>query len=142
MQTNGYSIQLRIETTNSNILINGYNGQVYTVIQTNEPIKITCTKIGCNENGTLSAYVNGQRASKLGGCLSYASNSFIDYKCLSQSFQSVLNPDNSVHDVECRFEETGSFDSVKYTITKLCKFFFQFFYSYFYISAFKIENEK
>ena len=102
-------------------MINGFNGQVYTTITLNELVKITCTKIGCNENGTLTAFVNGNKAQKLGGCLSYAANSFNDYQCLSQSFQSILMPENLVHDVECRFEETGQVDEVKYTISKLCK---------------------
>ena len=120
IETNGVSIQMRIETTNTNVLISGTNGQVYTLIQSNELVTITCGKTNCND-GFLAAFYNGARVAKQGPCANFAdASSYTDYKCLYQTFQAILRVESSTHLIECRYDAANSTDSVKFTITKIC----------------------
>jgi hypothetical protein len=119
----GSSLQIQLETTNQNVLEVGTNN-VYTRLPFgSEAIKVTCTKINCNQVGTLVASVNYLRLPKQGNCQAYAPNMMMsDRSCTTQSFSYTLARDDSVsvYQVVCRLNETFYADAIGFNLYRLC----------------------
>jgi hypothetical protein len=116
-------IQLKLETSNNNFLELGKLSIYSHFPFGDEPIKITCSKLNCQEDGLLEARVNGIVANKYGPCLSYFPTSIDDFKCLSQAFQFTLINDTNIafYEIECRYRETANLDAVKIDLIRLSK---------------------
>jgi hypothetical protein len=72
--------------------------------------------------------VNSDKAAKLGACQQFAANSNTDFnsdfKCLSQTFNSVLSESVTSHfDVGCAVSEPGLGPSTSIKILRLCNLF-------------------
>lgn len=119
----GSSLQVQLETTNLNVLEIGATN-VYTRLPFgNEVVKVTCTKINCNQLGTLVAEVNNVALPRQGTCQAYAPNTpFADNSCTQQSFSYTLNSAGtaSVYQVLCRLNETYYANAIGFNLYRLC----------------------
>lgn len=123
---NGYYIQLKLETTNVETLELGKLKILTRLPYGSERIRITCTKINCNENGILSACINGLKVNKSEPCLLYASNEQNnEFKCLSQTFEYTLSTQHEIssYEIECRLLQSNDdnlADSISFNLQRLC----------------------
>ena len=121
----GSSLQIQLETVNLNVLEVGTNNVFTRLPYGSETIKVTCTKINCNQAGTLVAAVNFLHLPRQGGCQAYAPNTMMsDRSCTTQSFSYTLARDDSsaVFQVVCRLNETFFADAIGFNLFRLCKY--------------------
>ena len=121
---NGYSIQLKFETSNSETLELAKLKIFTRLPHGNERIRITCSKINCHQDGILVAYVNSVAAKKLGECFSYApnvQNENNDFECLSQQFEfNLTTKEYSSFNIECKLEQPlVIIDSINFDLQRL-----------------------
>jgi hypothetical protein len=121
----GSSLQIQLETTNLNVLEVGTNNVYTRLPYGSETIKVTCTKINCNQQGTLIASVNFLQLPRQGNCMAYAPNSAMsDRACTAQAYSYTLARDDSssVYQVVCRINETFFADAIGFNLFRLCNF--------------------
>lgn len=116
-------LNLRLDTTSTNLIIKGYINN-YIRLQYNEQIVITCSKTFGVVNGTISAFVNTKSAFS-NNCIRYHQNFIGDENyCLEKQFSYTLELDrSSLYEISCRFVETNNQDSATLILTRLCNNF-------------------